>query len=125
MLHRLAHEPWSVSAYSIQEKIWNHSRQYAGLYRGRFVYWNAVVPLLVLAGFLAAYRFLPGTALFCLVVLFQVPFVFLAATAYHYRFIFFIHYCGFFVVPLALAEIRSMRTRPPMKGEVKEANSVI
>jgi hypothetical protein len=121
MLHRLAHEPRSALAYKIQEKIWNHSHQYAGLYRGRFVYWNAILPLLVLVGFLAAYRFLPGTALFSLVVLFQVPFVFLAATAYHYRFIFFVHYCGFFVVPLALAEIRSMRTRTPMAGEVKEA----
>jgi hypothetical protein len=59
--------------------------------------------------------------LFSLVVLFQVPFVALAATAYHYRFIFFVHFCGFFVVPLALAEIRRRRSRAVAAGEEEPA----
>ncbi len=111
MLHYLAHSPRLKWAFELQDLIWNHSRDYAGLVGGRFVYWNAVVPLALLVFVAAAYKWLPGTALFSLIVLFQIPFVFLAATAYHYRFIFFVHFCGFFVVPLALAEIRAARHR--------------
>jgi len=111
MLHTLEHAPRSRLAYELQEKIWNRSREFAGVLRGQFVYWNAVVPFVLLIMFAAAYKWLPGTALFSIVVLFQVPFVAVAATAYHYRFIFFVHFCGFFVVPLALAEIRHRRAR--------------
>jgi hypothetical protein len=115
MLHYLAHSPWSKDAFRLQYRVWRYSREFAGLFQGQFVLWNAAVPFLVLVVFAAIYKWLPGTALFSMIVLFQVPFVAFAATAYHYRFIFFIHFCGFFVVPLALAEWRLRR------GEVGSA----
>ena len=46
------------------------SRDFRGLLRGRFVMWNALVPFTLLVACLAAYRWLPATALFALVVLF-------------------------------------------------------
>ena len=108
MLHRLAHQPLWPSAYRLQRQIWERSDEFDGLARGRFVLWNALLPFGLLVCGLAASRWLPATALFALVILFQVPFVFLAATAYHYRFIFFVVYAGFFVVPLGLAEWRAV-----------------
>ncbi len=106
LLHRLAHRPLWSGAYRLQRRLWGQSKDFEGLTRGRFVLWNALLPFALLVSGLAASRWLPATALFASVVLFQVPFVFLAATAYHYRFIFFIVYAGFFVIPLALAESR-------------------
>ncbi len=110
MLHRLAHRPLWPAAYRLQRQIWEQSRDFRGLMRGRFVMWNALVPFTLLATCLAAYRWLPATALFALVVLFQAPFVFLGATAYSYRFIYFIVYAGYFVVPLALVELSRQKS---------------
>ena len=91
-----------------QATIIEKTTNYTGILSGRAVFWNNLIPLLLLTAVLALYKWLPGSALFSLVILVQVPFLFLTVGG-GFRYYYFVYLAGFFVVPIVSAELHQRR----------------
>jgi len=79
--------------------------RYEGLGRGRFVYWNTFLPFLMLCGFFLLYKWLPASAFFSSIVLYQAAVLFFVIWP-RWRYLYFVYLAGFFILPVALVEIR-------------------
>lgn len=67
---------------------------------------NALLPMTVLFLVAALYKWLPLSSLFSIMVLFQVPFLFLTIPTAAFRYYYFVYLSGFFICPLVLLEIQ-------------------
>jgi len=65
-------------------------------------YWSFLILILCFL----AYKWLPSTALFSLLILLQVPFMFLVQPSADFRYYYFIYLSFFIITPLALADYR-------------------
>ncbi|MBI5642850.1 MAG: hypothetical protein HY954_05180 [Deltaproteobacteria bacterium] len=115
ILSDIAFSPISKGIYGLQVKMLkktgvmyrlNGKEFWLGL---RLLVWNGLIPLFVLVCIAVAYKFVPCSALASLVVLIQAPFLFFLIAGSPFRFIYFIYYFGYFIIPLLLLEIAGKR----------------
>jgi hypothetical protein len=106
----LRDDPKSPALRAVQETILSESTAFRGIWRGSFVFWNAVVPLPLIATLFLLYKWLPLTALACAFVLVQVVVLFFTIISNDFRYVYFIHLFAYFVLPLCLLEIRLILT---------------
>jgi len=92
--------------------------QYQGLTSGRFVYWNLLPALVCTTLIFLLYKWLPSSGLAALIVLVNVPILFGIMTTPSFRFMYSLYLYGYFVVPLAVAELAVLRRRRAVAGEV-------
>jgi hypothetical protein len=104
--------PVSWKLYTLQQKI----MEWSGLVRYdrgvtefelgmRFWVWTSLIPLTLLLAAFISYKYAPCTAASSLMLLTQVPPVFLFAPTGHFRYYYFIYFFGYFVFPLLLLEL--------------------
>ncbi|MCX6355926.1 MAG: hypothetical protein NTZ78_13640 [Candidatus Aureabacteria bacterium] len=107
-----SYAPKSAALNLFQESLLRETTMYKGLRGGIFVYWNLFFPLLLMLAAFWLYRWIPATALFAFFILCQVGFLFLILNESEFRYFYFLYLAGFFVLPLALCEVR-LRSRTP------------
>ena len=105
----LRDDPKSATLRAVQETILSESSTFRGIWRGSFVFWNAVAPLVLIATLFLLYKWLPLTALACGFVLVQVVVLFFTIISNDFRYVYFIQLFTYFVLPLCLLEIRLIR----------------
>lgn len=84
----------------------------------RLLVWNALIPLSLLVFAAAAYKYFPCSAAASLIILSQVPLLFILIAGSPFRFIYFIYYFGHFIIPLLLLERTGRRRLKPSSQEV-------
>ncbi|MCX6355916.1 MAG: hypothetical protein NTZ78_13590 [Candidatus Aureabacteria bacterium] len=105
------YSPKSAWLNKIQNKLVDKSWDYRGIRGGRFIFWNMSVPLVLLIVAFLLNRWLPLSALFSLLILLDLFFLFAAMPSAQYRYMYFLHLAGFFIIPLAILEIASRTKR--------------
>ncbi|KJU85083.1 membrane protein [Candidatus Magnetobacterium bavaricum] len=106
---RLNLSPRSMGLFNTLNDLVNRSSNYAGVFSARFWIWNPLIPLVAITTVFLLYKWLPITALSCLFVLFQVPFLFLTIQAPDFRYMYFIYLFAYMLFPLLLIELHSRK----------------
>jgi hypothetical protein len=103
----MATVPLSTTLASALEKILK-TREYTGLFSGRFIYWNSLFALvgLVCAGLL--YKWLPLSAFYSAFFLYQAFFMYFVVWE-RWRYLYFIYLGGLFLLPIVALEISKRR----------------
>ncbi|KJU86754.1 membrane protein [Candidatus Magnetobacterium bavaricum] len=101
--------PRSMGLFNTLQYLVNWSFNYAGVFSARFWIWNPLIPLVAITVVFLLYKWLPITAVSCLFVLFQVPFLFLTMQVPDFRFMYFIYMFAYMLFPLLLLELHSRK----------------
>jgi hypothetical protein len=106
----MATAPLSSTLAVVLQKILQ-TREYTGLFSGRFVYWNSLFALLGLIGAGLLYKWLPLSAFYSVFFLYQAFFMYFVVWE-RWRYLYFIYLGGLFLLPIIALEISKRKNVP-------------
>jgi len=115
--------PKSELLHKYQDRLTAASIVYKGILDGSFIYWNAAIALFLLSIVFLLYKWIPSSSIFSAVILAQVVFLFFALTDPDFRFVYYLHLSGYFILPLVILEISHRSTRSP-KGSLQDCKVI-
>ncbi len=103
----MATAPLSSTLATVLQKILK-TREYTGLFSGRFIYWNSLFALIGLIGAGILYKWLPLSAFYSVFFLYQAFFMYFVVWE-RWRYLYFIYLGGLFLLPIVALEISKRR----------------